>query len=64
MTVLEQEQWEDLNWASNVLAGRGDGCDSLSCAHNMLQSISVNGVTQKIQHAASITLVQGVAEAA
>ena len=38
--------------------------DNLSSAHNMLQSISVNGATQQIQHAASVTLMQGVAEAA
>lgn len=64
MTILEQEQWEDFNWASDVMAGRGDSCDNLSSAHNMLQSISISGVTQKIKHAASVILMQGVVEAA
>lgn len=64
MTALEKEQWADLNWACDVIAGRGDQYDNLSSAHNMLQSISVIGATQQIQHAASVTLMQGVAEAA
>lgn len=64
MTLMENEQWADLHWACDVIAGRGDQYDSVSSAHNMLQSISVNGVTRQIQHAASVTLMQGVAEAA
>lgn len=64
MTTLETEQWADLNWASDVIAGRGDRHDNLSSANNMLKSISVSGVTLQIQHAASVTLMQGVAEAA
>lgn len=64
MTSHETEQWADLNWACDVMAGRGDQHDSLSCAHNMLQQISISGVTQQIQHAASVTLMQGVTEAA
>jgi hypothetical protein len=64
MTDLETEQWSDLQWAHDVLAGRGDVHDNMSSAHNMLESISVNGVTQKIKHAASVTLMQGVAVAA
>lgn len=64
MTALEAEQWGDLHWACDVIAGRGDHYDDLSCARNMLQAISVSGATRQIQHAASITLMQGVAEAA
>jgi hypothetical protein len=64
MTALETEQWDDIDWASNVIAGRGDKFDSLSSATNMLQQISIKGATQQIQHAASVTLMQGVAEAA
>jgi hypothetical protein len=64
MTDLENEQWIDLNWACDVLAGRGDPHDNVSSARNMLQSISVCGATQQIKHAASVTLVHGVAEAA
>jgi hypothetical protein len=64
MSALEMEQWDDLHWASDVLAGRGDKYDNLSSATNMLQQISISGVTQKIQHAASVTLMHGVVEAA
>lgn len=44
MTALEKEQWADLSWACDVMAGRGDQHDNLASAHNMLQSISVSGV--------------------
>ncbi len=64
MTAIETEQWDDLHWACDVIAGRGDHYDAASSANNMLQSISVNGATQQIKHAASVTLMQGVAEAA
>jgi len=64
MTVLETEQWDDLHWASDVLAGRGDQHDNRSSATNMLKQISISGATRQIQHAASVTLMQGVAEAA
>jgi hypothetical protein len=64
MTALETEQWDDLQWASDVLAGRGDHHDSTSSATSMLQQISIRGATQQIQHAASVTLMHGVVEAA
>jgi hypothetical protein len=64
MTALETEHWDDLHWASDVLAGRGDQHDNTSVATSMLQQISISGATQQIQHAASVTLMQGVAEAA
>lgn len=64
MTVLETEQWDDLHWASDVLSGRGDQYDNTSSATSMLQQISISGATRQIQHAASVTLMQGVAEAA
>lgn len=62
--TLEKEQWDDLHWAADVMSGRGDANDNTLSASNMLESLSAHGATQQIRHAASVTLLQGVAEAA
>lgn len=61
---LESEQWSDLHWAADVISGRGDQNDDKLSADNMLQSLFAHGATQQIRHAASVTLLQGVAVAA
>jgi len=64
MDMLEKEQWSDLHWASDVISGRGDKSDTELSASNMLESLSLHGVTPQIRQAASVTRLQGVAEAA
>lgn len=64
MSTLAKEQLSDLNWATDVLSGRGDEHDSSVSATNMLSSLAKHGVTPQIKQAASVMLVQGVAEAA
>lgn len=64
MSALAKEQLNDLNWATDVLSGRGDEHDSSVSATNMLSSLVTHGATQQIKQAAINVLVQGVAEAA
>lgn len=64
MTALAKEQLNDLNWATDVLSGRGDESDCSVAATNMLSVLATYGATHQIKQAASIMLVQGVAEAA
>lgn len=64
MVAIEIEQWSDLSWATDVVSGKGDGHDCIESATNMLSGLVRIGATQQIRHAASVTLVHGVAEAA
>ena len=64
MSRLEDEQLGDLQWATGVLAGRGDAADCPVAADNMLTQLSCYGATQQIRHAASSALVSVQKEAA
>lgn len=64
MVTIEQEQWDDLSWAGDVVSGRGDTYDCTQSAVSMLCDLTRFGATQQIRHAASVTLVHGVAEVA
>jgi hypothetical protein len=64
MKNLVKEQLNDLHWATDVLSGRGDEHDNSASAINMLSALAKHGATQQIKQAASVMLVQGVAEAA
>lgn len=64
MVAIEKEQWADLSWATDVVSGKGDGNDCMESATNMLTGLTRVGATQQIRHAASVTLVHGVAEVA
>lgn len=57
MTELTDEQISDLQWATDVLAGRGESCDCPVVAGNLLTQLSCHGATQQIKHAASAALV-------
>lgn len=62
MTALDNEQLCDLNWASDVLSGRGDENDCSLVASNILSVLASYGATQQIKQAATLMLVVGVAE--
>lgn len=64
MSGLQDEQLGDLQWATCVLAGRGDDADCPVAANNMLAQLSCHGATQQIKHAASAALVSVQKEAA
>jgi hypothetical protein len=62
--TLEKEQWDDLSWATDVLAGNGDEHDEARSARNMLEVMMTHGATQKIRQKASVLLVSGMETAA
>jgi hypothetical protein len=61
---LEQEQWNDLGWASDVLAGRGDEYDSYEIAKDMLSTLSGHGATSELRSAATSVLTNSTKAAA
>lgn len=62
--TMEEEQWDDLSWAADVLGGNGDEQDQPQCARNMLEVLMTHGVTQKIRQKASVLLTHSMENAA
>lgn len=62
--TLEKENWDDLSWAADVLAGNGDEQDEARSARNMLEVLMTHGATQKIRQKACVLLATGVETAA
>jgi hypothetical protein len=62
--TLMKENWDDLSWAADVLAGNGDEHDEARCARNMLEILMTHGATQKIRQKASALLAGSVESAA
>jgi len=54
--TLEQEQQSDLLWATTVLNGQGDDCDSMEHAAWMLMCLARNGCTATIREHARVRL--------
>ena len=63
MTALSDEQDSDLEWATDVVSGRGESCDCQCVAVNMLYWLATNGATDKIKQIAGVLLVNSVASA-
>ncbi len=53
---MECEQWCDLHWATDVIAGRGDSSDDLLAATNMLRTLVKHGATMQIKSAAWLAI--------
>lgn len=62
--MLAKENWDDLSWAADVLAGNGDEHDEARCACNLLEVLMIHGATQKIRQKASALLAGSVETAA
>jgi hypothetical protein len=62
--TLEKEQWDDMSWAADVLAGNGDEHDETRSARNVLEVLMTQGATQKIRQKASVLLADGMESAA
>lgn len=64
MTSLSDEQDCDLEWATNVVSGRGESCDCSFVATGMIYWLAANGATDRIKQVAGVLLVNNVASAA
>ncbi len=58
-TELEAEQLEDMNWATNVLAGYRDEDDDTDVAEGMLAVLATCGCTATIRTGAGAALCSG-----
>jgi hypothetical protein len=54
--TLEQEQYDDLSWAADVVSGAGELGDSHSVATHMLEHLAVSGQSAKIRQKANVLL--------
>ena len=58
-TAQEAEQLEDMNWATNVLAGYRDEDDDTDAAEGMLAVLATSGCTATIRTGAGAALCSG-----
>jgi len=58
-TAQEAEQLEDMNWATNVLAGYRDDDDDTDAAEGMLAVLATSGCTATIRTGAGAALCSG-----
>jgi hypothetical protein len=62
--TLEQEQYNDLSWAADVVSGAGEQGDSEAVAIHMLEHLAVSGQSAKIRQKANVLLSANVGVAA
>jgi len=62
--TLEQEQYDDLSWAADVVLGAGAPGDSQPVATHMLEHLAVSGQSADIRQMADVLLSASVGVAA